>query len=294
MKKVLVRTGLVALTLLVLLLGYGVVVEPRLILDERRIQAALPELPQELAGTEVAFLSDLQVGMWWANTGMVEKAVAAVVEAEPDAVMLGGDFVYSHSPDASAQVRTVMRLLEPLTEADVPVYAVMGNHDYEVGAVPELTDALTAAGVVVLTNQAAVVPGLAADGSQALHVVGLGAAKPDEVDVDAALDDVPDVAPRVVMMHNPTTFAELPAGTAPIVLAGHTHCGQVALPGSPGWSYLGLTQEEALVADGFAPEDYGADGNAMFVSCGIGFSTVPVRINAPPQVVLLELMTTDG
>ncbi len=115
-----------------------------------------------------------------------------------------------------------MPLLEPLTEADAPVYAVMGNHDHAVAAVPELTDALTAAG--------AVVPGLGADGSQELHVVGLGAAWPNEVDVDAALAGVPDGAPRVVMMHNPTTFDELPAGTAPIALAGHTHCGQVALP----------------------------------------------------------------
>lgn len=187
-----------------------------------------------------------------------------------------------------------MPLLEPLTEADAPVYAVMGNHDHAVAAVPELTDALTAAGAVVLSNQAAVVPGLGADGSQELHVVGLGAVWADEVDVDAAPADVPDGAPSVVMRHNPTTFDELPAGTAPIALAGHMHRGQVALPGTPRWSYLGPAQEEAVVADGFAPEGYGADGNAMFVSCGIGFSTVPVRIDAPPQVVLLQLVTTDG
>jgi predicted MPP superfamily phosphohydrolase len=72
-------------------------------------------------------------------------------------------------------------------------------------------------------------------------------------------------------------------------VAGHTHCGQVALPGTPHWSYLGLTEEEALVADGWAPQGYGEPGNAMFVTCGIGFSVVPVRINAPPQVVVFDL-----
>ncbi len=95
------------------------------------------------------------------------------------------------------------------------------------------------------------------------------------------------------MLHNPTSFPRLPAGSAPLALAGHTHCGQIALPGSPRWSYLGLNEEEAVVADGYAPADYGADGNELFVTCGIGFSLVPVRINAPPQLVLVELARPD-
>ena len=43
------------------------------------------------------------------------------------------------------------------------------------------------------------------------------------------------------------------------------------------------------MADGWAPPDYGAEGNEMFVTCGIGFSVLPMRINAPPQVVFFEL-----
>ena len=52
------------------------------------------------------------------------------------------------------------------------------------------------------------------------------------------------------MMHNPTAFADMPASTAPLAVAGHTHCGQIALPGTPRWSYLGLNEEERVVADG--------------------------------------------
>lgn len=51
-----------------------------------------------------------------------------------------------------------------------------------------------------------------------------------------------------------------------------------------------MTDEEAFVADGFAPEGYGAPGNRLFETCGIGFSVVPVRINAPPQLVFFELI----
>ncbi len=108
-------------------------------------------------------------------------------------------------------------------------------------------------------------------------------------DVDAALADVPDGAPRVVLTHNPSIFPELPPDSAPLTLAGHTHCGQIAIPGLPGWSYLELTEQEEVVTDGWAPEDHGAEGNRLFVTCGIGFSVVPARINAPPQVAFFEL-----
>lgn len=44
-----------------------------------------------------------------------------------------------------------------------------------------------------------------------------------------------------------------------------------------------------MVADGFAPEDFGAEGNTLFVTCGIGFSNLPMRISAPPQLVFFDL-----
>lgn len=286
------RTAAVLGGLLLLLLLYGVLVEPRLILDEERLEVSLPQLAGTAGGTEVGMISDLQVGMWWANEGMVSRAVEELVEAEPDIALLGGDYVYSEDPGIPQQVEAVMELLQPLVDSGIPTYAVLGNHDYAVGAVEELVSAFEQAGITVLRNEAAAVPGTG-EGAEALHVVGIGAAWPGEVDVDAALAEVPDGAPRVVLMHNPTVFPELPAGTAPLTLAGHTHCGQVALPGTPRWSYLGLTAEEAIVADGWAPATYGAEGNRMFVSCGLGFSTVPVRINAPPQLVLVELRA-DG
>ena len=273
-----------------LLVLYGVAVEPRLILDERRYAVPLPQLEEEWDGTEVAVLSDIQVGMWWANTGMVERVVDRVVEADPDVVLLAGDYVYSKAPDIPVQLDTVLQLLGPVLDAGIPVYAVMGNHDYAVNAVEELTTAFEARGVEVLQNEAVRVP--APDGAtadQPLYVVGLGPVRPGLVDVDQALSGVPEGASRVVLMHNPTAFPELPGGSAPLAVAGHTHCGQVALPFSPRWSYLGLTQEEAVVADGWAPQTYGAEGNRLFVTCGVGFSAVPVRINAPPQVAFFEL-----
>jgi predicted MPP superfamily phosphohydrolase len=267
---------------------YGTAVEPRLILDEERNTVALPRLAEE-ADVELALLADLQIGMWWANTGMIERAVERAVRAEPDAVLLGGDFVYSTDPGIQAQVDTVLELLSPLIESGIPTFAVLGNHDYAVGAQDELTAALESRGIPVLLNEAAPLEQGGGADDERLYVVGLGPEVPGMVDADAALRDVPDDAPRIVLMHNPTSFPALPADTAPLAVAGHTHCGQIALPGTPRWSYLALTAEEKTVAEGWAPEGYGAPGNRLFVTCGIGFSVVPVRINAAPEIAFFSL-----
>jgi hypothetical protein len=286
-KRIARAAGAVVGLLVVLLLVYGTAVEPRLVLEERHETAQVPQLPQEWAGQEIAVFSDLQIGMWWDNAGMVEKVVARVVEIGPAATLVVGDLLYS-SEALGTQVDTVTGLLEPLMEAGIPTYAVLGNHDHESGGAAELRRALTDLGVRVLQNEHVE---LAAPGGaqETLHLVGLGATRPRLTDVDAALDGLPPQAPRIVMLHNPTGFPRLPAGSAPFAVAGHTHCGQIAAPGTPEWSYLALTEEEAVVADGFAPEGYGEPGNELFVTCGIGFSLVPVRINAPPQLLVLTL-----
>lgn len=272
---------------LTLLLAYGTLVEPRLILDRRTLEVTLPRLPAG-AQPSVAVFSDLQVGMWGANTGMVERVVDDVVRRRPNGAVVAGDLVYSASPDPADQAAEVARLLAPLPRAGIPTYAVLGNHDHAVDAVDELAAALDAVGVGVLRNEAVPLPGPAPD-IAAVHLVGLGAHVPGRTDAAAALAEVPDDAPRLVVMHNPVSFRTLPPGSAPVAVAGHTHCGQVALPGLPVWESLELRADERLALAGWAPEGYGAAGNALFVTCGIGFSRVPVRIGAPPQVVYVQL-----
>ncbi|MFI7481953.1 metallophosphoesterase [Kocuria sp. M1R5S2] len=284
-------TGLVAaLAILGLAVGvYGAAVEPRFILDEERIQARIPGLGQDWSGAEVMVFSDLQVGMWWDNTGMIERVVARTVAADPEAVLVPGDFLYHSEASLQERIQGVVGLLEPLTATEIPVYAVMGNHDYAVGAVDELTIALEDHGIEVLANEAAAVPARDLRPGPGLFIVGMGPASVGEADPAKALGQTPEAAPRLVLMHNPTTFPDLPPHSAPMAVAGHTHCGQIALPLLSHWSYLGLTEEEELVADGLAPADYGSEGNAMFVTCGIGFSLLPMRINAPPQLLTVEL-----
>ena len=294
MKRWIARIGAALGVLLVLLVVYGVFVEPRLVLDEEHAEVRLPQLAQEDAGTEVAVVADWQIGAFFDNDGMVAQAVETIVAAEPDVVLLGGDYVYSSDPGVEVQVDRVVELARPLAESGIPTFAVLGNHDHATGMAEDLTNALEGVGIPVLENEVAPVPGSGGgDPASELHVVGIGALRPGLADVDAALADVPDGAPRVVLMHNPSVFPQLPAGSAPLSVAGHTHCGQIAIPGLPRWSYIELTEQEEVVTDGWAPDGYGAEGNRMFVTCGVGFSVVPARINAPPQVAFFELQPGD-
>ena len=289
MKRVVIRVVIGLVVVLALLVVYGTAIEPRLRLDEPHHDAAIPNLGEELEGTTIAVFADLQVGMWWANHGMISRIAERVVELEPDAVLIAGDFVYGHTPDATVQVATAMDLLAPLFARDLPVFAVLGNHDHAAGAVQPLNEALERHGVEVLHNRSMPL-GLTDIQDRDLHVVGIGAHRPGESRPEEAFAQVPPDAPRVVMMHNPASYPEIDEGRAPLAVAGHTHCGQIALPGTPAWSYLELRANERIVVDGFAPAGYGAEGNQLFVTCGVGFSLLPMRIAAPPQLAVFELV----
>ena len=293
MKRLLLWAFAVVATVVVAALVYGTAVEPRLILDEREYEVVLPRLPAGSSGTRVAVFSDLQVGMWLANTRMVDRIVQRTIERDPDVLLIAGDFLYGDRVEVAVQVERVRELLAPLEEAEIPTFAVLGNHDHAVGGAEEVTTALEELGIQVLENEAvplsAVGEGVEAAQDPALHVVGIGPFRPGLSDPVAALRNVPEEVPRVVVMHNPASFSAIPVDSAPLSVAGHTHCGQIAVPGTPGWSYLELRMEERVVVDGFAPESYGAAGNGLFVTCGIGFSRLPMRIGAAPQLVVFEL-----
>jgi predicted MPP superfamily phosphohydrolase len=287
---------LTILGVLVALVVYGTAVEPRLYLDVEEHTVELPGLPAQWEGREIAALGDFQVGMWWHNTGMMRRMVARVVEERPSAVLLLGDFVYRVGEDHARELETVRGILAPLAASGIPTFAVLGNHDWglqvdsaeadrEAGrAVREMLEELD---VRVLHNEAAA---LAREGAaEPLYIVGigshyLGADRPDD-----ALSAVPASAARVVFMHHPDSYEMIPAGVAPLAVAGHTHGGQLALPFTPQWSWMAFTKEDEVHADGWVEEGYGAPGNRLYVNRGVGFSVVPIRIGAAPELTVFTL-----
>lgn len=311
------RVGLALCVALPVALGiWGTVIEP-LLIDERHETAVIPNLPPCWAGERVALISDLQVGTWLHNVGTIRRIVARLVAARPAAVLVAGDFVFQplesdeeleevreerEPTEALRHVRWAAGLLAPLSAAGIPTIAVLGNHDYamDVPGVYKSTwlagrvrAALAGAGIRVLHNTATPLPapsGCGADSEgDALYVVGIGPHLPDEDRPLRALRHLDPRAPRIVLMHNPDSFAALPADSAPLALAGHTHGGQIRLPFLPHWSWRALRSADAVHTDGWIEAAYGRPGNTLYVNRGIGFSDLPIRLNCAPELTYFAL-----
>ena len=309
---------------LLLLLIWGVAIEPRLV-DYRDETAVVPNLSKEWEGKRIALIADFQVGMWLGNEGTVTEIINRIIEERPSAVLIAGDFVYHPTDDDQfkdveqedarnymSEVNESISLLRPMMDAGIPVYAVLGNHDYGMGypnsvknekLARAVLQTLEAAGVQVLQNEAVPLvlrdaanaqnnlPSTASDTS--LHIVGIGSRYANSDKPEVALSQVPNDAARIIFMHNPDTFTAFPAHTAPLTLAGHTHGGQVRIPFTEDWSWMALATDEKIQADGWI-DGYGQAGNRLYVNRGIGFSSFPVRINCRPELTLFTLRSGNG
>ncbi|RLQ90035.1 metallophosphoesterase [Planomicrobium sp. Y74] len=300
--KIVKRLLLILGALIAVLLVWGLV-EPYFVNLEEE-EAVVPNLPEAWENEKIAVIGDFQIGMWMDNASTVEQMAEKLVELNPSAVLFLGDYIY-HSVDNHAKERQrVKELIEPLTDSDIPVFAVLGNHDYGMASqtadpneelAQEMKSALQEIGITVLHNEA--VPLTLTDGGleqenpspESLYLVGLGAAWPENADPSAAFNGVPDSAARFVMMHNPETFGTLPADSAPVSVAGHTHGGQMRVPGTPEWSYTALLNEKEDDHMYGWIDDYGATGNHLYINPGVGFSILPLRINCPPEITLFTL-----
>lgn len=300
--KIVKRLLLILGALIAVLLVWGLV-EPYFVNLEEE-EAVIPNLPEAWENEKIAVIGDFQIGMWLDNASTVEQMAEKLVELNPSAVLFLGDYIY-HSVDNHAKERQrVKELIKPLTDSDIPVFAVLGNHDYGMASqtadpneelAQEMKSVLQEIGITVLHNEA--VPLTHTDGgleqenpsSESLYLVGLGAAWPENANPSSAFDGVPDSAARFVMMHNPETFGTLPAESAPVSVAGHTHGGQMRIPGTPEWSYTALLNDKQDDHMYGWIDDYGATGNHLYINPGIGFSILPLRINCPPEITLFTL-----
>jgi len=292
-----ITRGTLGLLGIVVLLGIWGLIEPK-ILNVEQETAQIPNLPPAWEGQKIGQISDFQIGMWMDNPGTAKRGVKRLVEEQPAAVLVSGDFIYHAKPEPQAKIETAVESLRPLVEAGIPTYAVLGNHDYGMSeklADPDeelaslMAEALTEAGITVLANESVVLePPAASAPANPLYLAAVGSCWASRDDVSAALADVPAQAPRVVLMHNPDSFEEFPAESAPLAVAGHTHGGQMRIPGLPQWSWLRFVQEDEVYADGWA-KGYGEAGNRLYVNPGIGMSMIPIRIFCPPEVTFFTL-----
>jgi predicted MPP superfamily phosphohydrolase len=239
----------------------------------RERELTLERWPAALDGLRVALVSDLHAGAPHVGEERIERVVAAVNARRPDLVLLLGDYIDPEVRFGSAVAPAAVAERLAALRAPLGVVAVLGNHDWHNDG-PGMRAALRAAGIPVLEN--------AALRAGELWVAGVEDTRYRNPDVEKALRAVPDGAPVILLSHDPDLFPRVPDRVA-LTVSGHLHGGQVGLP---------------LVRRPFIPSRYGEryarghvveDGRQLYVTTGFGTTGWPVRLLAPPEVVILRL-----
>jgi hypothetical protein len=224
-----------------------------------------PGLSPALQGLRIGFISDIHRSQTVPHE-LIDTAVRLVLTEQPDLIVLGGDYVtwgdrrYVH-PAAEA--------LAPLT-APHGVFAVLGNHDDD----RDMPAALAARGFTVLRDQRTqlIIRG------EKLELAGVRYWTRKPADVAYVLRGA---SPNLVLLaHTPSRLIEAASLGVPLVLSGHTHGGQIVLPGVGAVA----AREFPLIA-GSGRRNH----TSAFVTRGVGTVYVPVRLNCAPEVAILTL-----
>lgn len=259
--------------------------EARSMPRERQARIEFPELPVSAAPIRLALLSDIHIGNWATSPERLERIVDAVNRARPDAVVIVGDFVNGDKfGDPVAIPALVTAPLERI-EAPLGVFATLGNHDHWTD--PEaVREALEDADVTLLANSAARLGPFA--------LVGIDDASSGHANPSAAIDAATQAGGiPIAVTHSPEPVKDLP-GSIPLMLAGHTHCGQVVI-GLGAWK---IYPTEWLFTRPYPKATrcgIGRVGNTLtIVTAGVGTTSAPLRYGAPPDWWMITLAPVRG
>lgn len=230
---------------------------------------AVVGLPEALRGLRIGLLTDVHHSDT-VSADDVSRAAALLEGARPDLLVLGGDYI---SFGDRRYADPVAERLAPLASAPLGAFAVLGNHDDD----RDVPAALQRHGFTVLRDQRT---SLQVRGER-LDLAGLRFWTRRPADMARVLGGTGGTT--FLLAHDPRRLVEAAAFDVQLVLSGHTHGGQVVLP------VVGaLAGRKFPVLAGV-----GTEGNAtVFVSRGVGTVYVPVRLNCPPEVVVLTLHPT--
>jgi predicted MPP superfamily phosphohydrolase len=243
----------------------------------RRLELAIPGWPSWPRPLRIAFLSDFHTGSHAGDVARLEAIVAEAASFAPDVALFGGDYI-NMQPLGGGRVPP-RRIAAVLARLDAPCgrFAVLGNHDfyYDPQAV---TDALRDHGIIVLNDERSTF----AFGHGTVHMVGVPDAHVTRAEPRALLAALPD-EPTLVLAHDPVWFAHLPAGPH-LMLAGHTHGGQIRLPG------IGIISNASKAPRRWSHGVVVEDGRHLYVTSGLGTSTLPLRIGVPPEYAVIDVV----
>jgi predicted MPP superfamily phosphohydrolase len=227
-----------------------------------------------LDGFSLLLITDLHAGPFLSPRAL-KRALVRASSTTPDLVLLGGDYATTHLGELEPHLEALASL-----EAPLGVFAVLGNHDHYTESAPRLREMIESTGARVLHNDAVPIE----RGGGRLLLAGIDDLHWGKPDLDEALSRARGLdpeAPIVLLSHNPDVFFEAAARGVSLVLSGHTHGGQVRIPGGP----VLVRMSRYRLDDG----RFRFGGAELVVSRGLGVSGLPLRLGCPPEVVRLTL-----
>ena len=240
----------------------------------RALEVEVPGLPPELDGLRIAHLSDFHLGVPSRGAHAVDRAVEWAAERRPDLVAITGDLL-TH-PRGEERLR---RAVEGLPR---PAFAVLGNHDVAISRDPQARASnLTELGPATLLCDAGAMVELRgkrvwiAGTDPRLVVRGTPKVDPNALSSEADF--------RILLCHYPRVFDRVEPGSFELVLAGHMHDGQIAIP------YPGGKVRLAHLSARYQRGIYRSPAGVMHVSPGLGTTFVPFRFAARPEATELVL-----
>jgi uncharacterized protein len=251
----------------------------RLAVAVRRYRVQVAGLPASFEGFTILHLSDLHEKRF--GTG-AEDLVRLIRHERFDIVAMTGDFVVGDDPVLTPALELISGIR---SVADAPFYSVCGNHDWMLERGNELNERLASAGVRVISNRSAAID----RGRERLWILGVDDPVTHRDRLHQALRGTDRDRPRLLLSHSPHPFHQAVENGVDLMLAGHTHGGQVRLP------LIGATFVPSM---GFFPRfDYGmfrSRKTSLIVSGGLGESGLPIRFNIRPEVSLVTLVGSRG
>ncbi len=281
-----------ALLLLLLLAGlclwYGFRIEPNLLLvrhytlqvgAKQATSQTESQTAKQAEPLRLVQISDIQMGKAYTVQNL-QKVVRRIQRQQPDVILFNGDLFENYSQCGAELEAEVTALLGSL-EAPCGKFAVWGNRDYGGGAEQAYRRIMDAAGFILLCNDSAEI---AAQG-QTVLLCGLDDSlfgQPDGQKIMQAAERT--YAYRILMLHEPDVAQLWSHSAFQLILAGHSHGGQVRLP---------FCQEETTVlAQQYTRHFYTLNtetGLQLYVNTGLGTSHIPVRFGVIPEIAVFDL-----
>jgi predicted MPP superfamily phosphohydrolase len=262
--------------LLALLAFWGFFIEPnRLVVREQTIE--IDNWPRELDGLRIAVISDIHAGGSFINDNKLHTIVDRTNALHPELIVLLGDYMSSNGWTSRRIEPEVFAPVLKNFNAPLGTYSVLGNHDWWYNGA-KVRAALEQNGIKVLDDQ---VLQIEARGVP-LWLVGLADLWTRPQRVAQTIARVPEGQTMIALTHNPDIFPNLPDRT-PLLLAGHTHGGQVRFP------LIGTVVRSSVYGERYERGHVFESNHHLFVTTGIGTSIMPVRFGVTPEIVLLTI-----